>query len=316
MTLIRPRARIAWRNLAKRSLGRTCLGIEFQSFVDAMNEGGVLNKYLLGICPGLLSLILCVPAGAASLQKAIMYNQHGLKDKAKSEFIDLIFSKSSRSDKAEAYYFLGAIAFDERKISVALDSWKTLVAKFPKSKQAKLVKGKISELAEIVGESAEKTIKNAVARSYLRHGHFWSKKKSRVFNIDGSWISNVEAANKWYGKVIAEFPNTPAAELAYENQLRTLLGWKERGRYGSSGGIKENFLRYMPRLLETFAAFERDFPESGSLQAFRYQIAQAYWNNKDWKNTRKWLNKIIGVAGNRDSFYKDLAKRRLQKVEY
>lgn len=275
-----------------------------------------MNKYILGICVGFVSLVLCTAAGAASLEKAIMYNQHGLKDKAKSEFIDLIFNKSSRSDKAEAYYFLGAIAFDERKISVALDSWKTLVTKFPKSKQAKLVKGKISELAEIVGESAEKSIKNAVARSYLRHAHFWSRRKNQGFTIDSSWILKVEAANKWYDKVISEFPKTPAAELAYKNKLRTILGWKEPGRYGSSGGIEENFLKYMPLLLETFAAFERDFPQSGSLQAFRYQIAQAYWSNKEWQNTKKWLNKIISVAGDRDSFYKDLAKRRLQKVEY
>ena len=275
-----------------------------------------MKKYHLGICAGVILLVLSGTAGAASLRKAIMYNQYGLKNKAKGEFINLIFSKSSRSDKAEAYYFLGAIAFDERKISVALDSWRTLVAKFPKSEKAKLVKERISELAEIVGESTEKTIRNAVARSYLRHGDFWSDKKSRVFNIDSSWIPNVEAANKWYDKVIAEFPKTPAAELAYKNKLRTLLGWKEPGRYGSSFGLKKNFLQYMPQLTETFAAFERDFPESGSLQAFRYQIAQAYWKDKNWHNTKKWLNKIISIAGDRDSFYKDLAKRRLQKVEY
>ncbi len=275
-----------------------------------------MNKYVLGICAGLISLVLCAPAGAASLQKAIMYNQHGLKDKAKNEYIDLIFGNSSRSDKAEAYYSLGAIAFDEKKISVALDSWKVLVAKFPKSEKAKLVKEKISELAEIVGESTEKSIKNAVARSYLRHGDFWSKGKSRVFKIDNSWLPNVEAANKWYDKVISEFPKTPAAELAYKNKLRTLLGWKEPGRYGSSYGLKDGFGTYMPHLTKTFSAFERDFPKSGSLQAFRYQIAQAFWKNKDWEDTRKWLNTIISVAGTRDSFYKDLAKRRLQKVEY
>ncbi len=220
-----------------------------------------MNKRYLGICAVMLSLALCGTAGAASLQKAIMYNQHGLKEKAKGELIDLIFSRVSRSDKAEAYYLLGTIAFDEKKISVALDSWRTLVAKFPQSGKAKLVQGKISELAEIVGESTEKSIKNAVARSYLRHGDFWSKGRSRVFSIDGSWIPRVEAANKWYDKIIAEFPKTPAAELAYESKLKTLIGWR---RSGSSFGLSKS-RKYMPQLLETFAAFERDFPESGAL---------------------------------------------------
>ena len=33
--------------------------------------------------------------------------------------------------------------------------------------------------------------------------------------------------------------------------------------------------------------FEKDFPKAGSLQAFRYQIAQAYWGEKDWEKTRE-----------------------------
>jgi len=261
-------------------------------------------------------MALCGSVSAASLQKATMYDEHGLRAEAKQELIDVIFSKASQNDKAEAYYLLGSIAFDERSISVALDSWKTLVAKYPKSKEATLVKGKISELAEIVGESAEESIKNAVAQSYLRHADFWSEDKDRIFRIDSSWIPNVESAIKWYDKVIAEFPKTPAAERAYKGKLRTLIGWKESGRYGDLHGVKGNFSKYMPQLIEAFAAFERDFPKAGSLQAFRYQIAQAYWSNKDWANTREWLNKIIEVAGDQDGFYKDLAERRLQKVEY
>ena len=113
--------------------------------------------------------------------------------------------------------------------------------------------------------------------------------------IDSSWLPNVEAAIKWYDKVIAEFPKTPAAERAYKGKLRTLLGWKESGRYGESYGVRENFSKYMPQLLTDFAAFEQDFPKASSLQAYRYQIAQAYWKNQDWVNTRQWLNKIIEV---------------------
>jgi len=72
----------------------------------------------------------------------------------------------------------------------------------------------------------------------------------------------------------------------------------------------------MPILLETFSAFEKEYPNTTTVQAFRYQIAQAYWVNKEWTKTREWLNLIVEMAGDGDSFYKDLAQRRLLKVEY
>ena len=255
-------------------------------------------------------------AFAVSLQKAAMYREYGLIEEAKRELIEVIFSRDSQADKAEAHYLLGSIAFDEGRFSVALNSWKTLVAEFPESDQAELVRENISELTEVVDKSAESVIENALAQHYLRHADFWSAGRDRVFSIDSSWISKVESAVKWYDKVLAEFPGTSAAEHAYEGKLRTLIGWKDSGRYGEHHGVERNFSKYIPQLVETFAAFERDFPEAASLQAFRYQIAQSYWNNKDWKNTRKWLSRIVEKAGDQDSFYKDLAERRLQKVEY
>jgi len=99
-------------------------------------------KKIFEICVGVILMALCGSVSAASLQKATMYNEHGLRAEAKQELIDVIFSKASQNDKAEAYYLLGSIAFDERSISVALDSWKTLVAKYPKSKEATLLKEK------------------------------------------------------------------------------------------------------------------------------------------------------------------------------
>lgn len=272
------------------------------------------NIWVLSFFVILLSA--CGNANSPSIDKANMLYEHGLSEEAKHELINVVFSNSSQEDKAEAHYILGSIAFDERRVTVALKFWKILVSDFPKSEKATLVKDKISELAEIVGESTEESIKNAVAQSYLRHADFWSKGKDRIFLIDSSWVANVESAIKWYDKILAEFPKSPAAARAYRGKLRTLLGWKETGRYGSSHGIKVNFNKYMPQLLTTFSDFEQEFPKAGALQAFRYQIAQAYWKNKDWKNTRDWLNKIKDIAGNQDGFYKDLAQRRMLKVEY
>lgn len=253
---------------------------------------------------------------SASVEKAQMMSEHGLKGEAKNELIDVVFSKASDTSKAKAYYLLGSMAFDENKISVALQSWRDLTNKYPKSKQAVLVKDRIQELAEIVGESAKETIENAVALSYIRHGDFWSRGKKSTFTIDSSWIPNVESAMKWYDKVINEFPKTPASRLAYKYKIRTILGWEESGRYGSKHGIKSSFSKYIPQLLETFSAFEKEHPKATSLQAFRYQIAQAYWSAKQWDKTREWLNLIIKKAGSGDSFYKDTAQRRLKKIEY
>jgi tetratricopeptide (TPR) repeat protein len=253
---------------------------------------------------------------SASVEKAQMLSEYGLKAEAKKELVDVIFSKSNENNKSQAYYTLGSIAFDENKISVALDSWKTLVKQYPDSEKAKLVKDRIQELAEIVGESTKESIDNAIALSYLRHGDFWSSDKDSRFTIDSSWIPNVETAIKWYDKVIAEFPKTAASRVAYQDKIRTLLGWKERGQYGSSHGIQESFAKYMPQLLSTFEAFQKEHPKALTLQAFRYQIAQAYWKNKDWNKTKEWLNIVIEKSGSGDSFYKDTAQRRLKKIEY
>ena len=266
---------------------------------------------VLIIC-GLFSNVV----SGASLVKAEMLSDHGLVAEAKLELIEVIHTRSADDDKASAYYQLGGIAFDENSISVALQSWTTLVDQYPSSPEAALVKEKIKALSEVVGESAKQSVNNAVASSYLRHGDFWSSSKSNKFTIDSSWIPSVEAALKWYDKVIGEFPNSVASDVAYQDKLRTILGWKESGQYGSKHGIKRSFVNYMPQLIATFDEWVTEHPDSSTIQAFRYQIAQVYWGQKDWDNTRLWLNKIISTAGEGDSFYKDTAIRRLAKVEY
>lgn len=264
-----------------------------------------------------LSLSLVVTSSyAASLEKAKVLSEHGLKDQAKIELIDIIFSKTSDSNKAKAYYELGKVAFESNQVTQALKTWTQLSLKYPSSNEAKLVKNKIEQLSEIVGESAKESVDNAIAASYLKHADFWSSDKDSRFTIDSSWIPKVETASKWYDKTIAEFPNSKAARIAYEEKIRTLLGWKERGQYGSKFGVEKDFATYMPQVLKAFQELETQFPKASTLQAFRYQIAQAYWSQKDWGNTRLWLNTIITKAGDTDSFYKDTAQRRLQKVEY
>ena len=126
---------------------------------------------------------------AASVEKASMPNKHGLTQEAKLELIDVIFSDSDDSAKAQAYYLLGSIAFAENKASVALDSWLELVKKYPSSSQSSSVEEKIRELSGQGSQLAKETIEDAVALSYLKHGEFWSEVKDSKFVIDNNFVS-------------------------------------------------------------------------------------------------------------------------------
>ncbi|MBA4058597.1 MAG: hypothetical protein C0490_28030, partial [Marivirga sp.] len=215
------------------------------------------NKIAALVAMTLTASLLSTPAVyGASFAKAEMLNENGLGRESKLELIDVIFGTSVDAEKAKAYYLLGTIAFSENKISTALDSWRTLSKKYPASKEAASVKDRIRQLSEIAGEVGKESVDNAIAQSYLRNGDFWAKGKDYKFTIDSSWIQSVEAAVTWYDKVIKDFPNTTASRIAYEEKMRTLIGWKELGRDGETYGVKRNFSRYMPQLLETFQSFE------------------------------------------------------------
>jgi tetratricopeptide (TPR) repeat protein len=250
-----------------------------------------------------------------SIERAVLYRKHGLLDDAKRDYIQILSSGSPKEQKAEAVYSLGLIAFDQNRISVALASWTQLVKEFPESQQAKEVQDRLKDLSQIIGEQQKETVDNVVAQSYLGHGDFWSRGKGQVFYIDTSYISRLDVAIKWYDKTIKEFPKSPAAKIAYENKMMAILGWIDPGEWGSKHGIRSEPSKYIPILVATFQGYQTEFPESGSLQPFRYQIAQAYWTIKDADNSRKWLQDIVSQGKGGDSFYVDLANRRLETVD-
>jgi tetratricopeptide (TPR) repeat protein len=263
-------------------------------------------------------VLLAAPrCAAASYDKAVMLHTHGLSSDAKRELIDLIFEKGTAdAEKARAYQFLGRIAFEENRIAAALDTWRELVAKFPDSTEAASVKPRLVELSTLVGDTARETVDDVLALSYLHHADFWSRAKDESFTIDASWLSGMDAAVKWYDKVIAEFPKSKASRLAYEGKIRTLLGWGASRGDGEAQGAKADFDKYMPLAVGALTAFEKEHPDAPTLQAFRYQIAQAYWGRKRWVEARQWLQKVIAADGGGDGFYGDLAKRRMQRLEF
>ena len=272
--------------------------------------------------PALACILLCfglsmLPLNAQSVELARDYYQHGLNDRAKDILIGMLHNQATiPAVKAKALYMLGQISFDEGRVKVALTDWQALAKEFPQSPESKEITARLAQLNEMVAKASDAGISSAVARSYISNGDFWVSSNDRKFSIDSSWLPMIELANEWYDRVIKEFPGSDAAEIAYERKLFALIGWRELGRDGDAYGLKNNFQKYMPLVLSSFDDFEKAFPNSSALQAFRYQIAQAYWAHRDWQNTRAWLQKIIDKGGSESTFYTEAAKARLQKVEY
>jgi predicted Zn-dependent protease len=102
--------------------------------------------------------------------------------------------------------------------------------------------------------------------------------------------------------------------MAHEHKLQSLIGWKDKDNFGIAYGAMGEFTSYISKVIEAFEAFEKAFPNAPSLQPIRYQIAQLYWSNKDFVNTEKWLKRVIEHGGDEESFYSDLAERRLHKL--
>lgn len=264
-----------------------------------------------------LAVALFTPiAFGQSVELANDYYQHGLNDKAKDILITTLHSPSSLpANKAKSLYLLGQISFDEGRITVAITDWQTLAKTYPQTPEGKEISARLAQLNEIVTKISDTKVTSIIAGAYLSNGDFWSK-GDKTLIIDSSYLSEVELATAWYDRVIEEFPGSDAAERAYEKKIFALLGWVDpdgvqHGLRIYGGGEQ----KYFPIVLDTFASFESAFPEDSLLQAFRYQIAQAYWRNKDWTNTRLWLQKIIDKGNGQRTFYTEAAKARLQKVE-
>lgn len=253
-------------------------------------------------------------AWAGSLEKAKMFYQHKLPEEAKKEAIEVLFDKTSpKPDKAGALDLLANIDMDENNFKSAFDTWTKLVKEYPESPEAKKIADKIKTLQQIVSKVQETTVSDSIARAYMSNAGFWSEGRSRTFKIDSSFIPNEDAAIYWYDLVIKDFAGTDAARIAYEEKMMTILGWETKYE---KIGLKGDFKKWMPILEKTFREFEAAFPTAASLQAFRFQIAQAYWYpTRDMVNAKKWLQEIIDKDAGANGFYKDLAERRLKKME-
>lgn len=259
----------------------------------------------------LVVLVLAGGIEGASIEKAKMFNIHGLKDAAKQELIDVIFGTSGDNVKADAYYYLGNIALTERKVTAAISTWRELIEKYPNSKRVVEVQQQIEVLKAGLSDTLDVVLENVTANLYLRNAEFWlgGLHTHSLIGINTMPLPSGEAGFKWLDKVIAEFPGTTEAEKAYKHKFFVL---ELDLAVEASRKDEREFTNWMSKWISLFNTFESTFPKSTSLQMLRFQIAQLYLRRKNFEAADQWLNKIIEAAGDGDSLYKQLAQYRLK----
>ena len=293
-----------------------------------------MDKKLRNLIFSLIGLFFAAHSEAGHVEHAKMLKQHGLIDDAKRFFIEIVHSElATDADKAASLYNLGVIAFNAKQLQVAFDTWQDLIEQYPESDEGKIVSERIGYLASEIVELSSDVVKDEIARSYLQHGDFWSDDiKRHRWLIDSSWLDEIELACEWYDKVIAEFPSTPAAKLAYLEKFKTILGKDGAEAYKT----RKSFSEYVEPLLATYEDFVKAFPDSDFIPLLEFQIAQAYWGEEDqaarnflrfmesdstaviipylYAETEKWLRSVI-ENGNTNSFYMQVATARLEAIE-
>ncbi len=194
-------------------------------------------KYLF-TSAAMLILSWSIPSySEPSVSRGLMLKMHGLEVDAKRAFIDLLYNdEAHEEDKADALYQLGLIAFNNKDIGLATETWGLLIDEFPNTEKGRTVSAGIKYLLEdynaLVLESAKEEVSDVSAQSYLLNAQFWWD-PPKQWGIYTSHINQFTMAREWYDKVVTEFPRTDAAKKAmsyrfmlYKNGMEAY--WKER----------------------------------------------------------------------------------------
>jgi tetratricopeptide (TPR) repeat protein len=258
---------------------------------------------------------------AASAQKQIKRAQtqfdHGLAEDSKRTLLAVYFDESLPATvRAEALYWLSSVAIYEDRIDAAAEDLRTLSSEFKATERGKHAAEMLAQLRPVLTEFQKNDVIMPAASALLKNGDFWSR-DAKGFVIDSSWLPKEDMAIEWYDRVIRNFPRSSAAEEAYSKKIMVALGWEDRGVYSTTAfGAKRDFPRYIAAAVKTFADLEREFPESSYLQPLRYQIAQAYWNERKWEAAQEWLSRITAAKRTDSDFYVQAAQNRLKKLKY
>ena len=160
-----------------------------------------------------------------SISRGLMLKMHGLEVDAKRAFIDLLYKDEAHEEhKADALYQLGLIAFNNKDIGLATETWRLLIDEFPDTEKGQTVSAGIVSLLEdydaLILERQQEAMQDraeamhdAVAQSYLLNAQFWWD-APKQWNIYTSHINHLTMAREWYDKVVTEFPRTDTAKKA------------------------------------------------------------------------------------------------------
>ena len=100
-------------------------------------------------------------------------------NEAKKILIEVVFDPKEPDDsKAAAHYKLGSIAFAESRSEVALAEWQTLQRDYPDQALTLGIAEKINLISDVYGKSADTALDNAIAKSCISNGDFYSSDKS------------------------------------------------------------------------------------------------------------------------------------------
>ena len=120
-------------------------------------------------------ICVCRISFAGDVEKTATLYSHGLADDATREFIDVLYrANPTKADQAESLYWLGQIAFDGSRFSVAFDDWGRRGAEFTESTHAQSISSRLAELRDVLATESTASVASAIARSHLRHAEFWS----------------------------------------------------------------------------------------------------------------------------------------------
>ncbi len=82
-------------------------------------------------------------------------------------FIEIVHSDAHDSSKATSLYHLGLIAFNEKRLQAALNTWNSLTDLYPSSTEAELVSEQMDYLVREIAHLSSDLVSDVTARLYF-----------------------------------------------------------------------------------------------------------------------------------------------------
>ncbi len=252
--------------------------------------------------------------------------RHGFNEEARLELINLVYGPNSwlnqQGQRADALYLLGEISLEDDDLSGTIAVWDALIDEYPTSKLAIQVQEQIDGIRRDFNRRLVDLESSIEANRYLEIADEWlAAAEIPAPIIDISYIPGGEATFDWFNLIIERFPGTSHAELAYERMIEN--------RTTAYRSVVNDFSTLSPESLirmqaiasngaqvseEIFDDMQENFLDSDRLQRLRFLIGQAYWIGEDLEEAGNWFSKVIEEDSDANTYYRDLAFRRLQHL--